>query len=382
LRALVLTSAVALGAIWVLYPLVIMLLARLWGRRDPGAAASDAAPSDAAPLPPAVAVVVASRDDAATLTRRVRNLLASHYAPERLHVVVALDAAGSAARPEELAGIDPRVTVVRGDAPGGKAAALNAGVRAARGDVLVFTDAHQQFAPDAIGHLVAALRDGRTGAAAGALEIPVSGGAPTLAERYWRYEKWLRRNEALLHSTVGVSGAIYAMKASLWSPLPPGLILDDVYTPLRLVLRGHRVAFVAAAKATDTRRFKAEQEYRRKVRTLTGNIQLCAWLPLVLVPVRNPIWLQFVFHKLLRLLTPYLALALLVGLAALGARALGNDLPVVLGVAAVVALAVLLTRPALRHRARDLMAWGFALQAAVVVATFNGLRGRWDVWQR
>ena len=49
------------------------------------------------------------------------------------------------------------------------------------------------------------------------------------------------------------------------------------------------------------------QDARTKgaVRTLTGVIQVCAWLPGVLNPLRNRIWLQFVFHKLLRLLTPY-----------------------------------------------------------------------------
>ena len=77
--------------------------------------------------------------------------------------------------------------------------------------------------------------------------------------------------------------------------LPPALLLPMV----ELGARG------------DIRRFAAGQEYRRKVRTLTGVIQVCAWLPKVLDPIANPIWLQFVFHKLLRLLTPYLAVLVL-----------------------------------------------------------------------
>jgi hypothetical protein len=151
---------------------------------------------------------------------------------------------------------------------------------------------------------------------------------------------------------------------------------------MSLVLRGHRVSFVRAAKAVEVRRFQAKQEYRRKARTLTGNLQLCAWLPGVLVPVRNPIWLQFVCHKLARLATPYLALALALGVLVLGARALGDALPAaLLGTALAVGL-LMAARPSLRRRAGDLITWGVALQAAVVVATFNGLRGRWDVWQR
>ena len=147
------------------------------------------------------------------------------------------------------------------------------------------------------------------------LELPGAHGALNLAERYWRLERWLRKWEARLHSSVGVTGAIYAMRRELWKPLPANLILDDVYLPMRLVLDGWRVGFTDQARARDVRRFEAGQEYRRKVRTLTGVIQVCAWLPGVLNPVRNPIWLQFVFHKLLRLLTPYLVVIALVGMA-------------------------------------------------------------------
>ena len=372
MNSLVWTSALALGVIWVGYPVAVAALAAL---RRPGRPAAGARP--------AVTVVIATRDDAATIRRRVANALASEYDPALLDVVVALDAAGSAATPADLAELGARVTVVGGDAPGGKAAALNAGVRAARGSVLVFGDAHQAFHPDAVARLVdALLADPRLGATSGALDVAAHGGPPTLADRYWRYERWLRENEARVHSTVGVTGAIYAMRASLWEPLPAGLILDDVYAPMRLVLRGWRVGFVRDARAADGRRFEAAQEYRRKARTLTGNLQLCAWLPGVLVPLRNPIWLQFVLHKLARLVTPYLALALTLGLAVMGARALGDALPAALAGTALAVALLLAAQPALRRRARHLITWGVALQAAVVVATFNGLRGRWDVWQR
>src|SRR5205814_2287338 len=123
---------------------------------------------------------------------------------------------------------------------------------------------------------------------------------------------WLRRCEAQVHSCVGVTGAVYAMRRKLWSPLPAGLINDDVYIPMRMVLAGYRIAFADDAHAVETRRPTAQQEYTRKLRTLTGVLQLCAWLPELLVPHRNPIWPQFVIHKLLRLLTPYCLLGIAV----------------------------------------------------------------------
>ena len=46
-------------------------------------------------------------------------------------------------------------------------------------------------------------------------------------------------------------------------------------------------------------------EARRKRRTLAGNYQILALEPRLLLPFVNPVWLQFVSHKLGRLLVPY-----------------------------------------------------------------------------
>lgn len=364
-------ALLALAVIWLGYPIAIRLLGGL--RRV-------SAPAD--PGPSAVSVILASHNDAESIRARVGNLLDTDHPAELLEVIVALDAANAQASAAELADLDTRVRVVNGDAPGGKSATLNAGVRVASNPVLVFADTAQRFERDSIPALVAGLADPRTGAVSGMLELPGAHGSLNLAERYWRLERWLRKWEARLHSSVGVTGAIYAMRRELWKPLPANLILDDVYLPMRLVLDGWRVGFTDRARARDVRRFEAGQEYRRKVRTLTGVIQVCAWLPGVVNPVRNPIWLQFVFHKLLRLLTPYLAVLALFGMAwavitTLLSTTLGTQ--VLLGLA--VAGVMLCLIPRVRRVVKSQIAWGVAMQSSIVVATVNGVRGRWDVWR-
>ena len=172
------------------------------------------------------------------------------------------------------------------------------------------------------------------------------------------------------------------MRRDLWQPLPAGLILDDLFLPMQLVLLGWRVGFTEKARAHDIRRFAAGQEYRRKVRTLTGVIQVCAWLPGIMNPLRNPIWLQFVFHKLLRLLTPYFAALLVVSGVWLLVSVVASSslsLPVLAGAGGV--LIVLCLVPHVRRALRAQIAWGVAMQSSIVVATVNGVRGRWDVWQ-
>jgi len=366
-------SLAGLLIVWVVYPLVIAALASLLAHRRRSARTAVA-------YEPWVSVIIATRDDPDTIKRRIANCLESSYDPAKLQVVIAVDRCVATAQWRELASMDDRVTFVRGDEPGGKAAALNAAVRACRGNVLVFGDAHQEWENDAIRHLVAALARPRVGAVSGCLEIPETA-RRSLAGRYWLFERRLRCCEAVVHSSVGVTGAIWAMRTNLWSALPTQLILDDVFTPMQLVMRGHRVAFAAAARAFETRLHDPTQEYRRKVRTLTGVIQLCTWLPEVLSPTSNPVWLQFVVHKVMRLLTPYWVAVITAWIAVAVVRSIAGSLfvglAIALGVGVVAAFAA---KSNVVKIARETIVSAALLQAAAVVGTVNGFRGRWNVW--
>lgn len=362
-------SLVVLAAIWIGYPIVIAVLAALVRR-----------PVSSRPgEPPLVSVILATRDSGDAVRKRVANLLASHYPPERLEVVVAVDAASSETLPADALS-DARVRETRGEAPGGKALTLNAGVAAARGEVLVFADVAQSFASDAVGLLVEALGEPLVGAASGRLVPERPPGVVALSDLYWGLERRLRSAEARLHSSIGVTGAIWAMRRELFEPLPPGLILDDLYTPMRLVLGGHRIAYVDQAVAIEPRRFAAHDERRRKVRTLTGVLQLCRWLPAVLVPVRNPVWAQFVAHKLLRFVSPVLVTIAAISAAVAVARTLAAGAAsstdrVTIGLVVVVTL-VIVAFPATRRAVSELA----QMHLALVEATVNGMRGSWDVW--
>ena len=364
-----LSSAAFLAAVWLGYPAIMWAGARM--RRPRPVPANGPAPT--------VSVIIATRDATEAIRARIANVADSET--PIAEVIVARDAQAAALPAAALEGegwSGVAVRVVPGDGPGGKAGALNAGVRAAAGDILVFADTHQRFERGTIRALLDGLADARVGIVSGALELPPS--APGVVRRYWSYERALRRNEARVHSAIGVTGAVYAMRRDLWQPLPAALILDDVYTPMRLILEGHRVGFAPGGVARETRAPSPGQEYSRKVRTLTGVMQLCAWLPAILVPYRNPVWLQFTFHKLLRMLTPYAAAVLGVWLVAAAVRL---PLPALAGLAAAIAGALVivgLARPRLLGRLRAVAAEGFLLQAAVVVAGVNGLRGRWQVW--
>lgn len=272
---------------------------------------------------PSITIVVAVRNEAHRLQARLANLVEQDY-PGPRQIIVASD--GSTDEPlRVVAPFGPDVQLIELP-PAGKPAALNAGAMAARGEILVFADARQRFAPGALRALVTNFADPQVGGVTGELVLDCEVGAAdsTIGEGiglYWKYEKWLRRNESRVWSTLGATGAIYAMRRSLWQPLPASSLLDDVLAPMRAVLAGSRVVFEEAAIAYDRASRDAAVESRRKTRTLAGNYQILAQEPRLLLPIVNPVWLQYVSHKVGRLIVPWALIAVLVSSAILAPSA-------------------------------------------------------------
>ncbi|HKS40016.1 MAG TPA: glycosyltransferase, partial [Blastocatellia bacterium] len=194
----------------------------------------------------------------------------------------------------------------------GKATALNVGAEIASGEIIIFADARQWFEPDAIKELASNFADARVGAVSG--ELLLDGGANAAVGEgfglYWKYEKWIRKSESRFNSVIGATGAVYAIRRKLWQPLPQETILDDVYTPMQIALAGSRIVFDEKARAHDRANDSASREFSRKVRTLTGNYQLCQLMPRLLLPT-NALLFQFYSHKLMRLAAPIFFLILL-----------------------------------------------------------------------
>lgn len=324
---------------------------------------------------PAVSIILAVRNEGRRLAARIDNLLDLDYPADRRQIIVVSDGSTD----DTLAVLDryrPVVDIVAIEA-GGKALALNAGVARARNGLLVFADARQGFARDAVVELTAPFEDPSVGAVSGELILDCesagrrlatadrrSGGAPeagfaevsdtsgssthvrttmpkvaldrragerrcrtasTIADGvglYWRLEKWMRQLESEVGSTLGTTGAIYAMRRALWTPLMPDTILDDVVAPMRCVLAGYRVVFNPRARAYDRAAPDAQLETRRKIRTLAGNYQVVCREPRLLLPWCNSVWFQYGSHKLTRLVVPYALLALMASNIALADRSI------------------------------------------------------------
>jgi cellulose synthase/poly-beta-1,6-N-acetylglucosamine synthase-like glycosyltransferase len=292
-----LLSAAYVGYVLFGYPIILGLLAR-WRSR----------PVSRGPYEPTVSALLPVYNGEPWIAAKLESLLALDYPRDRLQIIVISD--GSTDRTEEIAmqyaahGVEllrlPR---------GGKAQALNAGMKCASGEVLFLTDVRQPLEPDSLRNLTACLADPAVGAASGELVILEDN---TLEKAnvglYWRYEKWIRKRLSQIDSVLGATGAIYVIRKSLARPMPPSTLLDDVYLPLMAFFSGYRIIFEESAVAYD-RATALNTEFRRKVRTLAGVYQIVRYFP-HLIGFKNRMWFHFISHKIGRLFLPYALIAL------------------------------------------------------------------------
>lgn len=281
------------------YPLLIAVLARLFPLRV----------SDDPSYTPRVSVIMAVYNGGAYLDGKLQSLVAQDWPPDRLEILVYSD--GSTDDTAEIvrrwASRDGRIRLIEEPARAGKPTGLNRLREAASGEVLFITDVRQPISPGAIRAMVRRLARPDVGCVSGNLVLEGAAGSGA----YWRYEKFVRKQEAEFRSIVGVSGSIVVLRKEDLPVLPPDLILDDVFIPMRLRMQGRLILFAEDAQAYDVA-FEDEREFGRKVRTLAGNYQVFALLPGLLSPLSNPSWWETISHKLLRLFCPYVLVACLI----------------------------------------------------------------------
>jgi cellulose synthase/poly-beta-1,6-N-acetylglucosamine synthase-like glycosyltransferase len=258
--------------------------------------------------PRTVTVLLAVKNGEAWLEQKLRILTELDYPRGLVDIVVISD--GSTDGTESIAQSwnDRGVTLIARPSEG-KAAALNAGMERARGEILLFTDVRQRFAPESLRELIACFHDPSVGVVSGELIIEEGNSREeSSVGLYWKYEKWIRMQLSGIDSILGATGCICAMRRELAVPMPKGILIDDVFLPLAAFFRGFRCVLEPAAKAFDIPT-SLDAEFRRKVRTQAGVYQLLRYYPQLLGP-KNRMWIDFVSHKFGRLLLPWLLLAL------------------------------------------------------------------------
>ncbi|MFO0865526.1 MAG: glycosyltransferase [Gemmataceae bacterium] len=283
------------------YPLWLALRAKLGTR-----------PVRRGQYPASISVVLAGKNEERNIERRLDEFC-GHIRRLGVQGEVIFVSDGSTDRTAELAkAFEPTglVRVIELAESVGKSAAVTVGCHEAKNEILIFADCRQYWAEDAVKRLLENFADTEVGAVSGDLVLESAPGVMAGVGLYWKLEKWLRKKESAIGSQVGVTGSIAACRRELFTPIPQGTLLDDVFWPMHVAMQGKRVVHDERAKAFDRLPENPRDEFRRKVRTLAGNFQLAARIPASLLPWRNPVWTAWMSRKLGRLIVPWAMLGM------------------------------------------------------------------------
>ena len=262
---------------------------------------------------PMVTLVMAAYNEMGCLPAKLQNSRELDYPADKLQLLFVTEGSndGSTAYLEalRLRG-DRQIEVLGGDERAGKVAAMNRAITHVKTPIVIFSDANTQLNSRAIRHLVRHFRYDSVGAVAGEKRIEVldsESAAGSGEGLYWKYESYLKRKDAQLHTVVGAAGELFAVRTNLYETVEPDTLLDDFIISLRIAGRGYRVEYEPDAYAVERPSFSIDEEKKRKVRIAAGGFQSIMRL-LYLLNVARYGWLtfQYVSHRVLRwAVTPF-----------------------------------------------------------------------------
>ncbi len=297
-------SAAVIAYVYVGYPALLWLVARLVRH-----------PQERRPIEPKVSLLVPAYNEAAVIEAKVRNALALDYPPKRLEIVIASD--GSTDRTAEIvrciAEKESTVHLLAFPRNRGKITSLNEAVLEVKGEIIVFSDASSMLAKDSIRQLMANFADPRVGAASGIYRVRKQDQAQLgyQEDLYWKYETFLKLQEAKLGCVLGAHGSMFAIRKHLY-PFPAAdVINDDFIIPIRVLQQGYRLAYDPLAVAYEEAH---EMEgFGRRVRIARGNVEQLAEIGGLLRPLRPLALFCFFSHKAGRLVVPVAMVLLALG---------------------------------------------------------------------
>jgi len=295
------------------YPVVLWILSRVTPLKETHLDAAF----------PRTTMVIAAYNEAKVIAAKLENCLALDYPAGELNFIVASDGSSDATNliVSRKAALEPRIRLL--SLPrGGKAASINAAMKEAEGEIVVFSDANTLYEPVALGKLINHFADTKTGCVCGRLsyqnpDTVISGRGESA---YWRYETALKKMESKLGYVAGANGAIYAIRKNLFEPLPAGTINDDFFISMRIVLRGFKCLYDSEAVAYEEVAPDVRSEFRRHVRDGAGHYIAIRQLIGLLNPLLGLRAFIYWSHRILRWAAPFILICVLAANAVISVR--------------------------------------------------------------
>jgi hypothetical protein len=202
---------------------------------------------------------------------------------------------------------------------------------------------------------------------------------------YWNFDRLLKQFQSRSGNTTSATGAIYAIRRSLFRPVPAG-VTDDFVTSTGVIAQGYRLVFAPDAVAYEPVATSSSVEFGRKVRLITRGLRGVLVMRELLNPFHYGFYaLQLFSHKVLRRLVIFPLVVLFLVSPRLWRRGRIYQAATLAQTTfyGCGALAILLRRTKLGRLKVFTIPFFFCMvNAAALIATLNVVRGhRIDLWE-
>lgn len=266
---------------------------------------------------PDVTILMSVYNEEKVIAGKIDSILASDYPLEKIKIYVGSDASNDDTDTilkkyeTDFPCVIPRIFSERQ----GKASIINNLVEKASGDLLILTDAKVIFHPETIRSLVNQFKNPEIGIVGGNIlnEKVEKDGVSIQEKAFMSREILMKYREGLIWgSTIGVYGAIYAIRKELFTPVPKGYSVDDFFITMN-VLRKNKKAMLNMNTITyeDVPNLITE-EYRRKVRIATGNFRNMSYFKRELFTPWKGASFAYISHKVIRWIGPIILLLFMI----------------------------------------------------------------------
>ncbi len=250
---------------------------------------------------PAVTLIIAAWNEADVLKEKIINTLNLEYATGKLQVICITD--GSEDDSVSIVQEYPQIHLLHIPMRQGKVAAVNRAMQEVKTPIVFFTDANAILSKQALIKMADHFKDPRIGGVAGEKKI-LAGQSSSVGKAeglYWRYESFLKKQDAAFHSVVGAAGELFAIRTELWQPLDENIILDDFVITMQVRLSGSRFSYEPGAWSTEAPSVSFAEERKRKVRIAAGAFQALHYLEDAMNIIKYPaLSFQFFSRRILR----------------------------------------------------------------------------------
>ncbi|MEN8202562.1 MAG: glycosyltransferase [Bacteroidota bacterium] len=262
---------------------------------------------------PNLSVLISAFNEETVIEEKINSLLKSDYPANRMEILVGSDASTDRTNQilKQLGELHSIVHVHLFEKRKGKPGVINELAGYSKGEVLVITDANVMVDRNTLSQVARHFKSEKTGLVdTRMINTRLKKDGISHQEKYYisREVKIKQHESQLWGSMMGPFGGCYAVRKSLYKPVPDNFLVDDFYINMAVLKQGFQCISNVEAQVFEDVSNNLKEEFRRKKRISAGNFQNLAEFGSLLFSPYPGVSFCFFSHKVIRWIVPFLVL--------------------------------------------------------------------------